>query len=81
MNMQKNGMLTQKKIVQAGASAGGHLAANYWHFGNASFWLGEKWYAKRDVKAERLDALLSGYHIGSEICAYCQASRIFLEIQ
>ena len=33
---------------------------------------GEKWYAKRDVKAKRPDPLLSGYHIGSEICAYAK---------
>ena len=33
---------------------------------------GEKWYAKRDVKAKRPDSLLSGHHIGSGICAYAK---------
>ena len=68
----KEWYIDTKKIVLAGASAGGHLAANYCAFWKREFFGGEKWYAKRDVKAKRPDPLLSGYHIGSEICAYAK---------
>ena len=68
----KEWYIDTKKIVLAGALAGGHLAANY-----CAFWKREFLVEKSGMPREMLrpDPLLSGYHIGSEICAYAKLPK------
>ena len=72
MNMQKNGILTQRKLYWRELQQGGHLAANYCAFWKREFLVEKSGMPREMLKPKRPDPLLSGYHIGSEICAYAK---------